>query len=109
MARRKTKAKRPRKPALIPGMADSEVLGALETLAAALDIDVRYENGDFRGGLCSVDQKHQIILKKSESDEHKIDVLLRELSAFDIENIYIIPALRDLLTRGKESIPSQED
>jgi hypothetical protein len=90
-------------------MADSEVLGALETLAAALDIDVRYESGDFRGGLCSVDHKHQIILKKSESDEHKIDVLIRELSAFDIENIYIIPALRDLLARGTESIPSQED
>ncbi len=78
-------------------MSEEEVLLALETLAKALDIEVRYEKGDFLGGLCCVEGQNLIMVQKNEPPGRKIQTLARELGAFDLENVYVLPALRTLI------------
>jgi hypothetical protein len=78
-------------------MSNEEVLLALETLAQALQIQVRYEKGDFIGGLCRFGEQQALLLQKSDPIHRKIHILARELGTFDLDQLYVLPALRDLI------------
>jgi len=78
-------------------MSNEEVLLALETLAQALQIQVRYEKGDFIGGLCRFGDQQTLLLQKGDPIHRKIHILARELGAFDLDQVYVLPALRDLI------------
>lgn len=102
MGRRKAKTRRADQLPLINGMTEDEVLQALESLARQLDIEVRYEKGDFEGGYCAFRNQHLIFMQKNEPIDKKIQVLVRELHRFDLEQIYVLPAIRELLeTKGE--------
>jgi hypothetical protein len=102
MGRRKAQTRRANKLPLINGMTEEEVLEALESLARQLGIDVRHEKGDFKGGFCSYKNQHLIILQKNEDVYKKIQTLVRELHRFDLEQIYVLPAIRELLETESE-------
>jgi hypothetical protein len=97
MGRRKAKTRRADQLPLINGMIEDEILEALESLARQLGIEVRYEKGDFKGGFCTFRDQHLIIMQKNENTYKKIQILARELHRFDLEQIYVIPAIRELL------------
>ncbi|MBN2091394.1 hypothetical protein JW964_17410 [candidate division KSB1 bacterium] len=78
-------------------MKDSEILGYLEQLTQNLSIDLRYEKGEFSGGLCRVNDKQMMIINKRLSDDQKIKVFARAIGQLNLENIYILPAIREII------------
>lgn len=79
-------------------MIEEEVLTKLENLLRDLAIQIRYENGDFSGGLCRYDAKKQVIINKAHSMRKKIAIIVNELKTnVDLDNLYIVPALREVI------------
>ncbi|MBN2356368.1 hypothetical protein JXO59_09660 [candidate division KSB1 bacterium] len=78
-------------------MNDEELLLALETLARTLDVEVRYEKGDFIGGFCRIGEQQIILIQKADPVYKKISILARELGSFDLDQIYILPVIRELI------------
>jgi len=83
----------------------------LEDLAKELGISIRYENFDnheatARSGLCKVKGRHFYIMDMSKSLSEKIRLLSQCLSRMDLEAVYVLPAIRELLEaerRGRDS------
>jgi len=76
-------------------MDDQQLLQELENLAARLGIAVRYDEGDFKGGLCRIKSDRIIIIQKRLTVEGKVSALARELGTLDLSSIYILPKLRE--------------
>ncbi len=92
-------------------MKESEILQHLEDVAEKLNIKVCYENlrktkVTLRSGVCRVRDENRIIVDSGLTLSEKIDVFLESLSRFDLENIYIPPAIRKLLERRSEEAAS---
>lgn len=50
-----------------------------------------------RSGFCRVKKENKFIMDKHKSLQHKIAMLATELNAYDLESIYIMPAVREIL------------
>jgi hypothetical protein len=78
------------------------ILKHLEDFAFSLGIGVRYEIFDgeapfFPGGLCRIGNESVLIINTRASTEDKISVLARSLKRFDLSQVYLKPAIRDLI------------
>ena len=83
-------------------MQNDETLGHLEELARSLDITVRYEkiqkeSAFFPGGYCKVKGKDLIIINSKASLDDKIEIMGRAFLSFDLSQIYVLPAIRELI------------
>ena len=91
-------------------MDEKALRGGLEALADALEIQIRYESLDAEmsfssGGLCLIKNKPVIIIDSRASEKVKIQTLIKALKRFDLSQVYVKPALRDLLEgQDKEEI-----
>jgi hypothetical protein len=84
-------------------MKEDEVLTGLEGLMADLGVAVRYEKGDFDGGVCKLKDKRLCIVNSTMSPAQRIKVLAAELSQMDLENVFMMPAIRQVIDEvGKE-------
>ena len=54
-----------------------------------------------KSGMCKIKGQDRIVLDKHKSKDDKIDVLIDCLRTYPIDNIFMIPAIRDLLNKGK--------
>jgi hypothetical protein len=82
---------------------EDEVLGGLETVMVSLGVQVRYEKGDFAGGLCKLKDKRLLIINSVATTAQRIRILATELSQMDIDNVFMVPALRQAIDDvGKE-------
>ncbi|MCI0515015.1 hypothetical protein L0128_17510 [candidate division KSB1 bacterium] len=88
-------------------MKADEILGQLENLIQNLAIDLRYEKGDFKGGLCRINEKNMLIINSKLPDEQKIKILAAELNRFDLENVYVLPAIRKIIEEQAEELDHQ--
>ncbi len=89
-------------------MQDSRVLGYLEDLAFRLGIEIVYEKlgeADFSvdGGLCKVKGAYKIFMDPSAPIEVQIEILVRALSSFQIEGLYLLPFIREILEKAQKS------
>jgi hypothetical protein len=89
-------------------MEPRKVLEYLEDLALKLDIEVVYANLESRdpftrGGLCKVKGKYKVFIDRTEKIQGRIKILARALSAFDKEEIYILPLVREILEKAKDA------
>ncbi len=80
------------------------ILGELEKLALRLGVEVRSVVFDRRviesdGGLCRVGDRHVIVVDARAPVVERIAVLAQSLAFFDLEAIYLPPALRERLRR----------
>ena len=107
MGRGKTQTQQPAKSAL--NMSQEETLLALETLAKTLAVEVRYEKGDFNGGLCRIDDRPILLVQKTDPLHRKIHVLARELGAMNLDHIFVMPALRALIEEEAASVQPQAE
>jgi len=85
------------------------LLGQLEELAEKLGVAVRRENismeeSSSTGGLCRVRDKYVIIVHSRAAAKDKIQVMIEALRHFDLEDIYLKPAIRKIL-EGNEDQP----
>ena len=83
-------------------MNDQILLSQFEALADQLGILVRDENINLEesfstGGLCRVEGKYILILNSKATIKEKIQVMIKALQQFDLDNIYVKPVLRELL------------
>jgi len=84
------------------------IMSHLEELAHTLEIQIRYEHlgGESifsSGGLCRIKNKDIIIINSMATTREKIQTLAKALRRFDLGEIYLKPALRDLL----ENVPDK--
>ena len=89
-------------------MQNSKVLGYLEDLAFRLGIEIAYEKlgeADFsiEGGLCKVKGAYKIFMDPSAPIEVQIEILVRALSSFQIEGVYLLPFIREILEKAQKS------
>lgn len=76
------------------------ILQAFENLIQSLSIDLRYEKGDFAGGLCHLPSKSIFIINSKLPIENKIKLIASELKAMELNHIYIRPTLRKVINEG---------
>jgi len=89
-----------------------ELLALLERLAEQLEIPVSYaalatEELQGRGGLCVLRGERRIILERTLSTREKAHLLAAGLAHFDLENVFLLPAIRDAIeeARQQHSLP----
>jgi hypothetical protein len=83
-------------------MNETFLLERLEDIAHRLGVELRYEDLGLsgircEGGLCKVAGKPLILINRKDSRRRKILVLSRSLRKFDLEGIFIPPAVRKAL------------
>ena len=89
-------------------MTHAELLIQLEELAGRLNIEVQYEslkNEDPStfGGFCRVRDQPMIIIHSKATVGRKIDIFTEALRRFDIDDLYMRPALREYLKKDIDS------
>ncbi|NQU14659.1 MAG: hypothetical protein HQ561_10940 [Desulfobacteraceae bacterium] len=87
-------------------MDEEAILSHLEALAHSLGIKVRYEDLEGEatfsaGGLCRIRNQQVIIVNKWAPTREKTRTLAKALSRFDLNQVYIRPALRDFLEEAR--------
>ena len=95
-------------------MLDRELLSKLEALAEQLEIPVRYANLATeelagRGGLCVLRGERQIIIERTLGFRDKARLLATGLTQFDLEGVFLLPAVRqaieDIKRKGSAVAP----
>lgn len=86
-------------------MKPDQIYQHLVDLAEKLRVDVSVQNLKISGfpvksGICRIKGKNRIVLDKHMSKDDQIDVLVDCLRAFPLDDIYIVPAIRDLFNHG---------
>jgi hypothetical protein len=91
----------------------AKLLGLLEQTAARLGIKIRYEvlaqaalHGS-GGGLCRLKGQHVILIDERLGNEDRIAIIARALSSFDLETLYLTPAVRDLIATHARRAPAE--
>jgi hypothetical protein len=89
-------------------MKPEQIYQELKDLADKLGITVSEQNLRIAGikvksGLCKVKGKNLFIMDKHKSIHKKIDALISQLIEFPHEDLYVMPAIRELLE--KKGIP----
>jgi hypothetical protein len=69
----------------------------LRELAEQIGYKVRYEKGDFDGGYCLLKAQRLIVINRKLDIRRKISILSRILYDIGINDIYIKPALREII------------
>ena len=81
---------------------DSLLLQHLEGLAVQLEVEVRYENlADdeltIHSGGCKFLDRNLILIDRRQPPAERAHILARELSGYDLENLYILPRVREFI------------
>ena len=87
---------------MYPDLSDTLLLQHLEDLAARLGMEVRHENLaddelSIQSGGCKALGKSLILIDKLRSPREQAQILARELSKCDLENLYLLPRVRDFI------------
>ena len=91
-------------------MQPEETYQHLENLARKLGISVRYDDlydsdVSVTSGLCKVGGRHLYIMDRSKSLSEKTRLLSQCLCRMDLDDVYLLPAIRDLLNAARCSLP----
>jgi hypothetical protein len=78
-------------------MKEEEILSGLEKLVESLSIQLRYEKGDFAGGYCVLKDQRMMIVNSALTPAMRIKVLARELATMNLDDVFVVPALRDVI------------
>jgi len=86
-----------------PPMRGTRLLMELEAAAAKLAIQVVHEKLlGTRSGLCRLRDQHLLFVDKRLRTEEQIEVFLTALSRFPLENLQLLPRVRELLEQYRE-------
>ena len=91
-------------------MDDAALVSALEQVARSLGIPVRYaelatEELPGRGGMCVLHGERRLIIERSLGDRDRARLLAQGLAQFDLEGVYLLPAVRDAIDAAREGGP----
>jgi hypothetical protein len=88
-------------------MKPEQIYQELKDLAEKLEIHVSEQNLNTAGikvksGLCKVKGKNMFIMDKHKSIHKKIKILASHLAELPREDVFIVPAVRELLDKQKK-------
>ena len=89
-------------------MQDQEVLEQLEELVVRLGLDLRWEEGEFTGGMCRLRGREIFLFNRSLPTPEKIQLLCRELSQADLSGTFVLPALRERISQSTAHFQSAD-
>ena len=82
-------------------MDDSILLQELETLAERLDIEVRYDDFEGRGGLCHYGGRSYLIVNHELNTGARVHLLCRALSRLPLDTVFIRPQVREQIEKHR--------
>jgi hypothetical protein len=96
-------------------MDEEEIIEQLEELARGFGIEIRYEPitldeeiMNVVGGLCKLRGEKLLIINSKAPARDKINAFTQALSHFDLDQIYIRPAIRALIEKVGTGRPQSE-
>ena len=80
----------------------TSLLQNLESIAFQLGVEIRYENLSdeeisVHSGGCKLSGRNLIIIDLLRPTSERAQILARELGKFDLEDLYILPRVRDFI------------
>ena len=78
-------------------MNKDKLYNEFEDLAVKLGMKIIKGKGDFKGGACILKDEKIIVVNKRKPMEQKLRILASCFNKIDLEEVYIIPALRELI------------
>ena len=81
-----------------------KIVEEFEILSNQMGYKVINGKGSFSGDSCLVDQKKYIVINKNKPIEQKIKRFANIFSKIDLSNIYLKPAIRELVNKEKLEI-----
>lgn len=72
----------------------SQIIEELEQVARQLNLQIRYEKGDFEGGYCILKEKKILVVNKKIAEPRKAIAMALALSEFGVDTIYLKPNIR---------------
>ena len=85
-------------------MKPTAVFQEFEQIAEELGIRILQEKGNFNGGYCLLEEKRIIVIKKLKPIEQRIRALSQAFSRLDTSQIYLKPAIREMIEREDYSL-----
>jgi hypothetical protein len=86
-------------------MKPNQLMEHFETLAEKLGLQIIQGKGDFNGGRCIIRQDKVIVLNKMKPIEQRLLILAHEFSIMDLEEIFVVPVLREYINQNSLIIP----
>jgi hypothetical protein len=93
-------------------MNENTIIDQLEELAERFGVKIRYEaikededSIHVVGGLCLLRGEYVVIINRNATTKDRIETLATALRHFDLDQIYLLPALREILDRVPEQTP----
>lgn len=75
-------------------MKHEDMIEELQTVAAQLNVVIRYERGDFEGGYCILRDKKLLLVNRRLIPSRKASVLATALQEIGLDDVYLKPAIR---------------
>jgi hypothetical protein len=90
-------------------MRQGRLLDECEALARKLGIEVRYEHlkssKPYPGGYCLLRQDPKIIMERNLPKAEKIARFAEIFTTLELDEVYLLPALRELIERHRREFP----
>ena len=74
-----------------------QIYQEFEKLAESLKVKIIQGKGNFKGGYCLLEKEKVIVINKLNPLEQRIKALAQAFSQLDTSNIYMKPAIRDII------------
>jgi len=85
-------------------MKKSKIIEEFEILSSQLGFKVIHGRGSFSGDSCTIKDERFIVLNKNKPVEQKIKRFAQVFAKLNLSNIYIKPAIRELVNQEKLDI-----
>ena len=83
-------------------MKDAELLEQLEEIVRQLGIELVWDDGEFRGGICRVEGRQLFLMNRILPSSQKVEILCCELSSLDLSQIFILPRVRQRIEQARK-------
>ncbi len=80
-------------------MQNAELLSNLEEIVEQLGLELRWDEGEFTGGICRLGDRKILVMNRSLPTVEKIRVLCQNLAHTDLSKIFVLPAIREQIVR----------
>ena len=82
-------------------MKREKLYNEFEQLIQRLGLRILKGKGDFLGGTCIVNNKKVIVINKMKPLEQRLKILALGVMDYNLDEIYIVPALREYIENSK--------
>ena len=79
-------------------------MSLFEELADKMNINIVHGKGDFVGGMCSINDEAFLVLNKLKPIDQRLNVLAKEFSKINLNNVFIPPLLREFISNSQQGL-----